>query len=57
VLRIKSQSGAGVFATVRYVTRTNTEGGTMPTTGCDPAHAGAEARVPYTAEYIFFPAP
>jgi hypothetical protein len=56
VLRIKSQTGAGIFAAVRYVTRTKTEGGAMPATGCDAAHAGAEARVPYTAEYILFPA-
>ncbi len=56
VLRVKSQSGAGRFATVRTITRTKTEGGAMPATGCDPAHAGAEARVPYSAEYTFFPA-
>ena len=54
VLRVKSESGAGAFAKVRTITRTKTEGGAMPTTGCDAAHAGAEARVPYSAEYTFF---
>ncbi len=57
VLGVKSETGAGLFAAVRTVTRTKTEGGSMPTTGCDAAHAGAEARVPYSAEYTFFTAP
>ncbi len=57
VLDITSRSGAGVFAQVRAVTRTHTKGGAAPATGCDAAHAGAETRVPYSAEYTLFTAP
>jgi len=55
VLRVKSSSGAGLFANVAYVARTATEGGAAPMAGCDAAHAGAEVRVPYTATYTLFP--
>ena len=42
----------GVFDLVTYVQRVNTVGGNAPT---DPgASAGEEARVPYTAEYVFY---
>lgn len=57
VLRVKSVTGAGLFAHVAFITRTATEGGVAPAGGCDAAHAGAEARVPYSATYTFFPAP
>nr|WP_321984478.1 DUF3455 domain-containing protein [uncultured Lichenicoccus sp.] len=57
VLRAKSHGGAGIFAGVTYVTRTDTSGGLPPSGGCDAAHAGAGARVPYRATYSFFAAP
>ena len=57
VLRAKSHSGDGVFASVGFVTRTRTEGGSAPMAGCDSAHIGAESRVPYSATYVFFPQP
>jgi hypothetical protein len=55
VLHVKSRSGAGEFASVIYVVRSDTVGGVAPATGCDQAHSGAELRVPYTATYTFFP--
>jgi Protein of unknown function (DUF3455) len=56
VLRATETSGAGLFAHVAYIARTRTTGGTARPTGCDPAHQGAESRVPYSATYTFFPA-
>lgn len=55
VLRAKSPPVSGLFAGVSYIVRSATEGGAAPATGCDQAHAGAEARVDYSATYIFFP--
>ena len=57
VLRAKSHSGAGLFSNVTYVTRSGTIGGLPPSSGCDAAHAGASARVPYHATYSFFASP
>ncbi len=55
VLHAKSHTGAGAFATVKYIVRSRTEGGAAPAGGCDAAHAGASVRVPYSATYTFFP--
>ncbi len=54
LLRAKSNEGAGVFASVKYIQRVDTKGGVAPAAGCDPAHAGAEARVDYSANYAFY---
>ncbi len=45
---------AGVLSTVTYVLRSQTNGGTALSTGCDTVHIGAVARVPYTATYTFY---
>jgi len=55
VLRVKSASGAGLFANVAYVARTATQGGVAPSTGCDAIHVGTEVRISYTATYTMFP--
>jgi hypothetical protein len=52
-LDIKSSEGAGVFNQAKGVLRISTHGGIAPAQGCDEAHAGQEARVPYTASYWF----
>lgn len=57
LLRAKSHSGTGVFASVGFVARIHTEGGVAPAAGCDAPHAGTEIRVPYTALYVFFSQP
>jgi hypothetical protein len=53
-LRAKSNEGAGAFASVKYIQRLDTVGGIAPSAGCDAAHAGAEARVDYSANYDFY---
>jgi hypothetical protein len=45
-------SGSGVLAGVRFVQRVNTSGGLGPTGACPTT--GAERRVDYTADYIFY---
>lgn len=54
LLAAKSHEGQGVFAHTAYIQRVKTMGGKAPGDGCDAAHAGREARVPYTATYDFF---
>jgi Protein of unknown function (DUF3455) len=53
LLDIKSSEGAGVFNQAKGILRVSTHGGVAPTQGCDAAHAGQQARVPYTATYLF----
>ncbi len=56
VLRATSHTGDGGFAGVSYIVRSMTSGGAAPAGGCDVGHAGAEARVDYSATYTFFSA-
>jgi hypothetical protein len=53
LLDIKSSEGTGVFNQAKAILRVETHGGVAPAQGCDAAHAGEEARVPYTATYLF----
>jgi len=57
LLRAKSNEGAGVLANVKFIQRVDTTGGVAPSTGCDAGHAGAETRVEYSANYLFYGAP
>ena len=54
LLEAKSNEGQGALARVTYVQRIETEGGKAPPTGCDKAHAQAETRVDYQADYFFY---
>jgi len=45
-------SGVGVFADVRFIQRLNTNGGLAPAT--PGTVIGQEAKVPYTADYLFY---
>jgi hypothetical protein len=47
--------GPGVFAKVAFIQRLNTVGGNAPST--PGTVVGDEARVPYTADYLFYKAP
>lgn len=47
-----STEGPGIFADTTFVQRVNTAGGLAPTT--PGSVVGAEAKVPYTAEYVFY---
>jgi hypothetical protein len=53
LLDVKSSEGSSVFTQAKGVLRIATNGGVAPAQGCDAAHAGEEARVPYTATYVF----
>jgi hypothetical protein len=53
LLEVKSSEGASVFTDAKGVLRIATNGGVAPAQGCDEAHSGQEARVPYTATYVF----
>jgi uncharacterized protein DUF3455 len=53
LLDIKSREGTGRFTAAQAVLRIATTGGVMPKDGCDEAHGGQDARVPYTATYLF----
>ena len=54
LLSAKSNSGAGLFGKTASIQRLDTSGGKAPVDGCDLAHAGREARVPYTGTYYFY---
>lgn len=54
LLSVKSNSGDGIFAKTTNVQRLDTNGGKAPKDGCDQAHMGTQARVPYTARYYFY---
>jgi len=56
LLAATSNSGTGVFGSTRSIQRVSTDGGKAPASGCDQAHANAEARVPYKAVYVFYAA-
>jgi hypothetical protein len=45
---------AGRFDDVSSIQRLSTVGGNAPADGCDQAHAGALANIPYSAEYVFY---
>ena len=48
-------SGEGLLATVTSIQRINTRGGRAPADSeCTRAKAGAESRVKYTADYVFY---
>ena len=48
-------AGSGIFASVNFIQRLNTVGGNAPAT--PGTTIGQEARVPYTADYLFYRAP
>ncbi len=52
--RAQPLSATGVFAGVTSIQRVNTAGGVAPASGCSASSAGAEARVPCTADYYFY---
>jgi hypothetical protein len=51
-LEAVSTDGPGIFSRVTYIQRVNTTGGLKP--AAPGSFIGAEARVPYTAEYYFY---
>ena len=57
LLRAKSHMGSGLFAAVAFIQRLDTKGGAAPDGGCDTAHQNTEARMRYSATYVFYAAP
>lgn len=53
LLAARSTGGDGRLAAVTHIRRINTTGGAAPATGCDAGAIGRQARVPYTADYLF----
>ena len=51
-LKAVSSGGPGIFSGVTFIQRVNTVGGTAP--AAPGAFVGAEARVPYAADYFFY---
>ena len=56
LVKVVAHKGKGLFSEVSFINRINTHGGLKPASGCDSNHVGAEKRVPYTADYIFYEA-
>ena len=54
LVNILSHDGSGVLSRATTIQRLNTKGGKAPASGCDASHAGQEARVPYSADYLFY---
>ena len=54
LLHTRTSGGSGRLAGITSVQRIRTHGGTAPAESCNEATVGRVARVPYTADYIFF---
>ena len=54
LVNIVGHEGSGVLSRATSIQRINTKGGKAPASGCDAAHAGAEVRVAYSADYLFY---
>jgi len=54
LVNIVSHEGSGVLTSATTIQRLNTKGGKAPASGCDAEHAGKEARVAYSADYLFY---
>lgn len=52
LLEATGHEGKGVLSGVSFIQRVNTTGGNAPST--EGAKAGNEARIPYTADYVFY---
>lgn len=52
ILNAVHTEGAGIFARTAFIQRINTTGGLAPAN--PPAHLGQEARIYYTAQYVFY---
>jgi hypothetical protein len=55
LLTTTAEGPGGQMSLVKSIQRINTVGGAAPASGCTAAaDAGKQARVPYTADYVFF---
>ncbi len=56
LLSAKSTAGTGLLGGTQFIQRLHTAGGKAPAEGCDHSHAGAESRITYSADYLFYSA-
>jgi len=54
LVNIVGREGSGVLSRATTIQRINTKGGKAPASGCDAGNAGAEVRVAYSADYLFY---
>lgn len=54
LVNIVGHEGSGVLSHATTIQRINTKGGKAPASGCDAGHVGAEVRVAYSADYLFY---
>ncbi len=54
LVEVIEHKGEGVLSDASFINRINTRGGLAPKSGCDANHLGAEKRVAYTADYVFY---
>lgn len=54
LLSAKSNSGRGLFASVKFIQRLHTVGGNAPSAECSGARSGTERREKYSADYFFY---
>lgn len=54
LLNVTSHSGKGELSDVTAIQRVRTHGGMPPAEGCDAAHANAETKISYSADYYFY---
>jgi Protein of unknown function (DUF3455) len=55
ILQVQVAQKNGLFGDISMVTRTDTQGGGMPSAPCGPQQKGKTFNVPYSARYTFFP--
>jgi uncharacterized protein DUF3455 len=56
LLRAQSTSGSGLLSRTLSIQRLQTVGGNAPAGACSASQAGSEARVNYSADYLFYKA-
>jgi hypothetical protein len=54
LVNVVSHTGNGLLSHVTMIQRVHTHGGQAPAEGCDAAHASAETKSSYTADYYFY---
>ena len=54
LVKVVSHSGSGLLSRVTSIQRVRTHGGQPPAEGCDAAHANAETKSSYSADYYFY---
>jgi Protein of unknown function (DUF3455) len=54
LVKVVGHSGSGLLTSATTIQRVRTHGGQPPAEGCDVAHAGAETKSAYTADYYFY---